>query len=59
MTREDVARTLRMMERVREMSYEAETKREERRLVREYGRMHKAIEPYITGKKQYSSEVLP
>lgn len=56
MTRDDVARTLRFMERIREDSYEAETKREERRLVREYAKMHKAIEPYITGKKPYSDE---
>lgn len=47
-----------MMETCRMMSYEAETKREERRLVRQYSQMHKAIEPYITGKKQYSDEVL-
>jgi hypothetical protein len=54
MTREDVARTLRFMESIREQSYEAETKREERRLVREYGRMAKAIKPYIDGAIPYS-----
>lgn len=54
MTRDDVARTLRMMEHVRHLSYEAETKREERRLVREYARMAKAIKPYIDGTIPYS-----
>lgn len=58
MTRDEVARQLRMMERLREMSYEAESKREERRMIKQYGQMHKAIEPYITGKKPYSDEVL-
>lgn len=54
MTRDDVARTLRFMENIREQSYEAETKREERRLVREYARMAKAIKPYIDGTIPYS-----
>ena len=57
MTRDQVNRMLRTMEHVREMSYEADTKAEEKRLCREYARMHKAIEPYITGKKQYSDEM--
>lgn len=50
MTRSEFNRTLRFMERVREQSYEAETKREERRLLAEYRRMNAAIEPYATGK---------
>lgn len=54
MTREDVARELRMMEQVRHDSYEAETSKEEKRLTSLYGKMAKAIEPYITGKKPYS-----
>ena len=54
MTRDDVARTLRFMEHVREQSYEAETKREERRLVREYSQMARAIKPYIDGTTPYS-----
>lgn len=54
MTRDDVARTLRMMETCRMMSYEAETKKEERRLNREYGQMWRAIEPYVSGKKAYT-----
>lgn len=54
MTRADVERTLRMMEHVRELSYEAESKKEERRLIREYKAMHEQIKPYITGAKPYT-----
>ena len=56
-TRDDVARTLRMMETCRMMSYEAETKKEERRLNRQYGQMWKAIEPYVSGKKPYRDDI--
>lgn len=54
MTRADVERTLRMMETCRELSYEAESKREEARLVREYKAMWKAIEPYVSGTTPYA-----
>ncbi len=57
MKRSDVDRTLRMMERCREFSYEAETKKEARRLEREYSQMWKAIEPYVNGDKPYSDDV--
>ena len=54
MTREEVNRRLMHMEQLREWSYEADTRAEERRMTAEYGRMWKAIEPYVTGKKPYS-----
>lgn len=54
MTREQVSQTLRMMEHVRELSYEAENAREERRLTKQYGDMWKFIEPFVTGKEPYS-----
>lgn len=57
MTRDDVARTLRMMETCRMVSYEAETKKEERRLNCEYSQMWKAIQPYVSGKKPYSDDM--
>lgn len=56
MTRAEVNRMLGYMETCRELSYEAETKSEERRLIREYSQMSKAIMPYITGKKPYTDE---
>ena len=54
MTRADVERTLRMMEHARELSYEADTKEEDRRLIREYKAMREAIKPYLIGKKPYT-----
>jgi hypothetical protein len=54
MTRDTVNGILRQMEQIRMDSYEAETVREERRLDREYGRLWKIIEPYVTGKTPYS-----
>lgn len=54
MTRDDVNRVLRQMERVRELSYEAETKAAEKRLTREYKLMWQAIEPYVTNKIPYA-----
>lgn len=57
MTRDQVNSILRQMEHVRELSYEAETRAEERRLDKEYGRLSKSIEPWITGKRPYSDEV--
>lgn len=54
MTREQVNKTLMQMERVREMSYEAETKREEKQLYREYGEMLKMITPYLNGTRPYA-----
>jgi hypothetical protein len=47
MTREQVNALLRQMEHVRELSYEAETAAEEKRLVRDYGRMWRAIRPFL------------
>ena len=58
MTREDVARTLRMMEHVRELSYEAGTKKEEKRLTAEHGRMWRAIKPYVEGSRPYSEPIV-
>jgi hypothetical protein len=55
-TRAEVAQQLRLMEHCRHLSYEAETKREERRLLREYGLMWRAIEPYVNGTKPYSDD---
>ena len=49
MTRAEVNRTLMHMEGLREASYEADSKREEKRLTAEYGRLSKAILPYLTG----------
>lgn len=54
MTRDDVNRTLRMMEQCRHLRMEAETITEERRLTREYRRMWDSIEPYVSGNKPYS-----
>jgi hypothetical protein len=53
MTRDDYARTLRMMEHARELAYEA-TGREKRRLIADYNRMERAIRPYALGKRQFS-----
>lgn len=50
MKRSQYSSILRGMERLREDSYEAETKREERRLLAEYRRLAKLIEPYALGK---------
>lgn len=58
-TRDDVSRTLRQMENIREQSYEAETEAEERRLDREYGRLSKSIRPYLDGSKPYSEPSVP
>lgn len=52
MKRSEFSRTLRHMEHLREASYEAETAREERRLIAEYGRLAKLIEPYVKGELQ-------
>jgi hypothetical protein len=54
MTREQVSSTLMYMERLREASYEAETKAQERRMVREYGALWKSIEPFVTGAEPYT-----
>ena len=59
MKRADFERTLRLMEHVRHLSYEAETKAEERRLIREYKAMHSAIELYINGTVAFSDDVQP
>ena len=59
MTRDDVSRTLRQMERIREDSYQAPSRAEEQRLDREYGRMWAAIEPYVSGREPYSEPPVP
>ena len=56
MTRDQVNATLRYMEHVRELSYEAETKREEKRLIREYAAMYRSIKPYLEGTRPYTTE---
>lgn len=53
MTREQVNRILRDMEHIRELSYEAENKKKEAELVREYEQLWAAIEPYIDGDIPY------
>lgn len=53
MTRDDVSRTLRYMENIRERCYEA-SPREVKRLDAEYGRCWKAIEPYVNGSIPYT-----
>lgn len=50
MTQEQINRILRQMELVRELSYEAESAKEERRLIKEYERLWKSIEPYVNTK---------
>ena len=42
-----LTRLLTQMEHIRMESYEAETKAEERRLVREYGRLWKIVQPML------------
>lgn len=59
MRRDQVEQTLRMMERCREFSYEAKSKREAKRLEREYGQMWKSIEPYVSGRVPYSDPNQP
>jgi hypothetical protein len=59
MTREQYSQTLRYMEHLRELSYEAESPREERRLNREYDALWKSIAPYATGEKNLDDPVTP
>lgn len=54
MMRAQVNQTLRMMEQIRELSYEAENAREERRMTKQYNDMWKSIEPYVSGRIPYS-----
>lgn len=54
MTRDQVSTSLRYMEHIRELSYEAESEREKRRLIAEYDTYWKVIEPYVTGKRPYT-----
>lgn len=56
MTREQVNRMLRHMEQLRMDADEAETKKQERELLAEYGRLSQAIRPYIEGKLPYSEQ---
>lgn len=53
MTREEINRTLRHMERLREDADEAEGA-ERKRLDREYGRLWKQIEPFVMGSEPLS-----
>lgn len=53
MTREDVSRTLRYMEHLRESSYEA-SPRKAKQMDAEYGRLWESIRPYVEGKIPYS-----
>lgn len=55
MTREQVSRTLRILEHLRMASYEAESEREERELTAEYGRLWRSIESYVEGKTPYAA----
>lgn len=54
---EIICRTLMQMERIREASYEADSPAEERRLVREYGKLSKFVMPLI--KKRDAANPLP
>lgn len=56
MTRDEVTRIVGEMERIREDSYEAETEAEERRLISEYDRLSRIVEPYLDGKISYSKQ---
>ena len=56
MKRSEFSRILRHMEHLREASYEAESKREEKRLIAEYGRLSKAIRPYATGAEKLEED---
>jgi len=56
MKRSEFSRTLRHMEHVREFSYEAESKRAERRLNAEYEAMALAIHSYTTGAKHLEED---
>jgi hypothetical protein len=59
MTRDQVNRTLSHMERIRMDSYEADTPAEEKRLTAEYGRLWRAIEPYVSGREPYTARLMP
>lgn len=58
MTKEQVATVLRHMENVRLASYETDSKAEERRLTKEYGRLFRTIKPYILSEKPYTERDL-
>ena len=57
MTREEYGRTLMYMERLRMDSYEADTPREEKRMVREYAALAKQIEPFASGARAFTPSV--
>jgi len=44
------------MERLRMDSYEADSASEEKRLVAEYGRLWRIVQPYVEGKIPYSQD---
>jgi alpha-galactosidase len=48
LTRNDVSRMLMHMEHLRMSADEADTEREEREMMREYRRLWKAVEPYLS-----------
>lgn len=56
MKRAQYEQLLRQMEHCRELSYEADTVAEERRLTADYGRMWKAVEPYAMGALPFDDE---
>jgi hypothetical protein len=56
MTREQVSRTLMYMEHLRLSSYEAETRKEKRRLNAEYGRLWASIRPYVEGTEPFTDQ---
>ena len=56
MTRDQVNSILRQMEQIRMESYECETDAQVKKLDAQYGRLWRAIEPYINGRKPYTDE---
>ncbi len=59
MKRSEFSRTLRHMEHIRELSYEAETEAEERRLIEEYKALSIAIRPFTTGAEKLEEDTDP
>lgn len=51
MKRSEFNRVLSEMEMVREWSYEAGSKSEEKRLITQYARLSRTIRPYLEGRK--------
>jgi hypothetical protein len=59
MTHEDVNRTLRYMEHLREAADEAESAAEARRLDREYGALWRSVEPFVMGTEPFADDAPP